>query len=250
MSRITQRGATGPISIQANGQFQSDTDTSLDTLVGSRWDLSDGREVVLVNTGALAIGAGLLVQDAAIVANHQGLVTTAFTAYSNNGNVPASVAVTLGATAVTANNYRGGFAIVASGTGAGQTLRIASHPAAAASAGLVVTLEDGPNTALDVTSVICLIPAHAADVIVNPIAATGALVGATLYPLAAATYGFVVSKGVTAVLADGAIAVGSAISPSNATAGAVEAGVIAQGFVGTASQAGVTTEYRAVNLAL
>jgi hypothetical protein len=250
MSRITQRGATGPISIQANGQFQSDTDTSLDTLVGSRWDLSDGREVILVKAGAAAIAPGVLYQDAAIVANHQGLATTAFTAYSNNGNVPPAVTVTLGATAATSNEYRGGFAIVASGTGAGQTLRIASHPAAAASASLVVTLEDGPNTALDTTSVICLIPAHGANVIINPTARTGAIAGAGLYTIAATSYGFLVSKGVTAILADGAVAVGSAVSPSNAVAGAVEAGVIAQGFVGTASQAGVDTQYRAIDLSL
>ena len=112
MSRITQRGATGPLSIVANGEFQTSTDSSLSTLVGTRWDLSDGREVTLVKNGAVALAPGKLVQDAAIVANHQNLATTAYTPYSANGNVPASVTVTLGATAATANQYAGGYVIV------------------------------------------------------------------------------------------------------------------------------------------
>ena len=35
MSNITQRGATSPFGLQANGTFQSSTDASLATLVGA-----------------------------------------------------------------------------------------------------------------------------------------------------------------------------------------------------------------------
>lgn len=257
MSRITERGATGPLAIQAGGVFPTQaqsiqvyggtaTDSSLSTLLGSRWDLSDGREVALILSGAIALAAGKLNQDAAIVPNHQNLAVTAVQAYSANGNTPATVTVTLGATAATANQYAGGFLIVNDNVGEGQTLKIASHPAAALSTSLVVTLEDGPNTALTTASEVCLILPHGANVVVFPTTATGAVAGVTLYPIPAAAYGFVVTKGIVACLADGAVTVGAAISPSNAVAGAVEDGVIAQGLVGNANQAGVDTEYRSI----
>lgn len=247
MSRITQKGATGGLSLVANGAFQTSTDTSLDTLVGTRWDLSDGREVMLVSAGGTALDAGKLMQDAAIVANHQNIAVSAYQAYSANGNVPATITVTLGATAATANQYRGGFVVVNDGTGEGQTLRIASHPAADASASLVLTLEEGATTApVAAASEVCLIPAHGADVVVNPTTVTGAQVGVTLYPIAASAYGFVVTKGVTSCLAQGAIGVGLGISPSGSVAGAVAVAAATTSRLGFASQAGVDTEYRAV----
>jgi len=253
MSRITQKGATGPLALQANGAFQSSTDSSLETLVGSRWDLSDGREVVLAKaSSATTVAAGKLYQDAAIVANHENLTVTAFQAYSNNGNVPAKVTATLGATAVTANQYRGGFVVVNDVTGEGQTLRIASHPAADGSASCVFTLEDGPNTALDTDSQISLIPAHGNDIVIFPTTATNVAAGVGLYPIAASAYGFLVSKGIVSALSDSTAPVaGTAISWSAATAGAVAdvpyaTNVLTGGVVGNAIQAGVSAEYRAV----
>lgn len=253
MSRITQRGATGPLALQANGSFQSSTDASLETLVGSRWDLADGREVILVQAGsATTIAPGKLYQDAAIVADHQNLDVTAFQAYSANGNVPAKVTATLGATGVTANQYAGGFVVVNDVTGEGQTLRIASHPAADALGSLAITLEDGPNTALDASSEICLIPQHGNGVIISPTSASNVCAGIALYPIAASAYGFLVSKGLVSALADAtAPAAGQAITPSVATAGAVgqvgyAANVITTGVIGNAVQAATSTEYRTV----
>lgn len=245
MSRITQRGATGPLALVSNGLFQVSTDASIETLVGTRWDLSDGREVVLVQAGGVAVVSGKVYADPAIVANHENIAVTAYQAYSANGNVPAKVTVTLGATAATANQYAGGFVVVNDATGEGQTLRIASHPAADASASLAITLEDGANTALTTSSEVSLIPAHGNGVIVNPTTQTNTPTGVSLYPMAASSYGFLVSKGIVSVLNDGAPASGAALSPSNAVAGALEGFVAAQGFAGNAAQTFVDTEYRA-----
>ncbi len=246
MSRISQRTAVAPLGLIANGTFQTSTDASLETLVGTRFDTSDGRELILVQAGAVAVDSGKLYQDAAVVANHVNCAVTAFTAYSNNGNVPAKVTVTLGATAVTANQYAGGLLVVNDNAGEGQTLRIASHPAADASASLVVTLEDSPITAITTASEVTLLPAHGNGVIVMPTTATGSVCGVSLYPIAAAAYGFLVTKGITACLNDGALTIGSAVSPSNAVAGAVENAVVAQGLVGNAVYTGVDTEYRPI----
>lgn len=246
MSRITQKGATGPLALVANGAFQTTTDSSLETLLGCRWDLSDGREVILVQpaTGT-TVAAGKVYADPAIISNHENLAVTAFTAYSANGNVPPKVTVTLGATAVTANQYAGGFVVVNDEVGEGQTLRIASHPAADASASLAITLEDGPITALTTASQVSLIPAHGNAVIINPTTQTNVPVGVGLYTIAAGAYGFLTSRGITSVLGDGTPAAGAALSPSNAVAGALEGFVAAQGFAGNAVQTFVDTEYRA-----
>jgi len=245
MSRITQRGATGPLSLVANGAFQTSTDSSLATLVGSRWDLSDGREVTFVKNGAVALVPGVLTQDAAIVANHQNLAVTAYQAYSANGNVPAKVTVTLGATAATANQYAGGFVVVNDNNGEGQTLRIASHPAADASASLAITLEEGATVAITTASEVCLLPAHGADIIIQPTTVTGAQVGVTMTSLAAGAYGFVVSRGITSCLAQGAIGVGLGLSVGS-VAGSVAVAAATTARLGFAAQAGVDTEYRAV----
>jgi len=258
MSLITSRGATGPLAIQAGGSFPTSTDGNLATLVGTRWDLSDGREVMLVSTGATAIStAGILLQDEPIQANHVNLAVTTVTAYSANGNIPASIAVTLGATALTANEYQGGFAVVNAGAGIGQTLRIASHKSALASAtNVTITLEDSPNTALaTATSKVSLIPAHATRVVMMPTTATNVPVGVSLYPLAAGTtavpnnsYGFVTSKGITSVLSDATVpAAGAQIIPSVTTAGAITVNSGTSGsIIGYALQAGVSAEARSV----
>jgi hypothetical protein len=250
MSRITQKGNGAGLSLVANGAFQTSTDSSLKTLVGTRWDTSDGRELMLVEAGAVNLAAGVLTQDAAIVPNHQNVAVTAYQAYSANGNVPAKVTVTLGATAATANQYAGGFVVVNDATGEGQTLRIASHPAADSAATLAITLEEGATTALTTSSEVCLIPPHGKGVIVHPTTTTGAAVGVTLYPIAASAYGFVVTNGIVSCLNDANTAAGLPIMRSSNTAGAVMTFASTGALVGNSSQAGVTTEYRAVQINL
>lgn len=256
MSRITQKGATGPLALHANGTFQTSTDSDLITLTGTRWDLNDGREVVLVSAATnTTIANGKLYQDSPLVAANQNIAVTAFTAYSNNGNVPAKVTVTLGET-VSANQYRGGYVVVNDNAGEGQTLRIASHPAAAGGAACVITLEDAPNTALTTASEVCLIPAHGANVVINPTTPTNIPVGIAFYPIAASSYGFLGTKGIFSALSDvTAPAVGVAISASTATAGAIAKvssieNALISTVIGNTVQAAVSTEYRAVSLNL
>ncbi len=236
MSRITNKGATSPL-----GLFKTETDPSFSTFAGERFDLSDGREVVLVQAAAVALASGVLVQAPAIVDNHQNLAVVANTAVG-----ATQVTVTLGATLASTNQYQGGFAVVNAGPGIGQTLKVSSNPAAALSTNVILTLEDSVAVALTTSSKISLIANPYIGAVINPTTPTNTPIGVTLYPIAASTYGYLISKGPTSALADGAVTVGSAISPSNATAGAVENGVIAQGFVGRALQAGVTTESRMV----
>jgi len=202
MSQISDY-KSAPISLfGVNGGVTTITDNSIATQVGSKFKSADGREFTLVQVGASAIASGLLVQSpASIGANHTGLAVSAAVAIGGT-----AVTVTLGGTLATANQYQGGLAVVSAGTGIGQTLRIASHPAGTSSGTVVLTLEDPLSVALDTTSKISLtLPQYGSangtdvrtsGVIVSPTTATGRTIGATLYPLVASTstvpaYGFI-----------------------------------------------------------
>ena len=261
MSFISEKGATGVLPL-----FQTSNDTSLQSLVGSRYDTSDGREVVLVQNGGTAIVPGKLYQSpVAIGANHQNLVVTAYTAPTNTSG--ASVTVTLGGTAVTANQYATGYAVVVTGTGAGQYLKIASHLAQSSTTGsVVINLEDTPVTALDTTSTISLVlnqygsPNGAAvstgGVVLASHSSLVQPVGVSFYAIAASsstvpTYGFLQTKGIAACLIHGTPAIGLDVGASASVDGAVDAYAVATGSrVGTAIITGVDTHYMPIQVEL
>lgn len=247
------------------GLFQTSTDNSAQVEVGQRFYSSDGREFVLVKNGTVALVAGNLIQHSPIVANHQNLAVTAFSAASASTGALATVTVTLGATQAAPNLYQGGLAVVNAGTGIGQTLRISSHPATAASGSMAVTLEDNPVVALDTTSKICLIAQPYSGVVINPTTATASPAGVSLYAIPASTtttqviggvtytvpstnyYGFIQTKGVVSCLSDVSVAsVGLRVSSSTTTAGAITVGAATLNSVGVAYQTGISAESRAI----
>lgn len=257
MSIFTQRGQGAPMAYASTS-----TDASLATLVGSKYETSDGRIFALIQNAGVALVSGVLVQGpVAIGANHTGLTL------STAAIGATSVTATLGATAVTANQYQGGFLVISAGTGIGQTLRIASHPAAALSATVVLTLED-PLKVATLTSDskgTLVLPqygsANGVDVrtsgcVVSPTTATGPTIGVTVSPIAASTttvpsYGFIQVQGPVACLNDATTAIGLDLMPSTNTAGAVMTYVVAtRTRVGVATVAGETTKAQLINLQL
>ena len=262
MSRLTNKGFSSPFSLFTTVSEVVTTApfTSLTTVAGERFDASDGREFVVVQNGATAIAAGKLVQSAPIEANHQNLAVTAYSPASST--VPyTTITVTLGATAVTVNQYAGGFLVVNDNNGEGQTLKIQSHPAANLSTSVVLTLEDTAVTAITTASEVCLIPNPYTGVVINPTTATNTPIGVTLYAIAASSavpavagttnvFGLIQTKGPISALADGTIGVGLGIMPSTNTAGAVLVADATGARIGRALQAGVSTEYRTVYIDL
>lgn len=244
-----------------NGGVTS-TDTSLATIVGAPFTASDGRRFTIVQNGASALVSGVLVQSpASIGANHTGL-TCATAAIG-----ATQITVTLGATVVTANQYAGGYAVVSAGTGIGQTLKIQSHPAAAGSATVVLTLEDPLSVATAVadSKVSLTLPQYGSSngtnvatsgVIISPTTATGRTIGVTITPIPASsttvpTYGFIQTAGAVAVLNDSATAIGLDVMPSSSVAGAVVTYAVAtRNRVGTSTVAGENTKAQLITLQL
>ncbi len=263
MSRLTQRGMGGFFDL-----FQTATDTSIATVVGERFDSADGREFVYVQNGATALVAGNLIQGPAKIANHQNLTITGYTAASVSNGTLAIVVATAGGTLVTKNQYQGGYLIVNAGTGIGQTMKIASNSSASSSGAITINLEDAPLVALSVSdSKVCLslnpygslngTDYRTHGVIINPhAAATGQVIGVSLYAIAASTatvptYGLIQTRGPISCLNDATTAIGLDLMPSTNTDGAVMTYAVATGTrVGVATQAGVTTESRLITIQL
>jgi len=269
MSRITQRGATGPLDL-----FQTSTDISLGTLVGSKFDLSDGRTVALVQNAGTALGSGVVVQGPAAQANSGGLspATTGTTGYSASFPIAASIGgkviqIATGATAVLVNRFQGGYLTVVEGTGLGQTLKIASNSAASTTSACVITLEDAFTVATSTDSRFTLtINPYGSrfgtdfttdGVIISPATTlTGQVLGVSLYPIAASTaavaqYGFIVTNGPTAVLGSSTVAIGLEVGVPTSTAGAVVTYAVATTtMVGTTVVATASTKYNLINVRL
>lgn len=269
MSRITQKGQGAPL-----GLFSTSTDLSLGTMVGARFDLSDGREVVLVQNAGTALGSGVGVQGPAAQTNAVGLspATTGTTSYSAAYPIAAAIGgkviqLASGATAVLANRFQGGYLNVVEGTGLGQTLKVQSNLAAATTAALVVTLEDAFTVATSTDSRFTLTinpfgshfgTDYTTDgVIISPATTlTGQIVGFSLYPIAASTatvaqFGFIQTKGPIAVLGSSTVALGLDVGLPSGTAGAILAYAVATGpRVGTTLVATASAKYNLVNLDL
>lgn len=230
---------TGTATPPGPGFAATQGDYSYDTLCGVKFSTSDGRMVTIIRNAATAITTGKLLQGPAEVTAHEKLAMTvpAATPATAGSN---QVLVTNGATVINENNFRGGYLIVASATGIGQTLQIASHPGAAASATCLITLLDPIQVTLDATSTVSLVKNPYIDVVITDHSTLGNPVGVSAYPISASTansfnatsgalttagtpvYAFVVTQGVVGVLVDSTVTnVGYPIGRSAATDGAV-----------------------------
>ena len=275
MSRLSQPSQGSPIEVYTTNSNTGGTynypDTQFVTMTGMRFLASDGREFVIVANAGTALAAGHLVASPVAIAGHGGRTVATFTAYSANGNVPASLTFTTATTAVYSNQYAGGFLITETNTGAGQTLRIASNTGVAIGGTVSVTLEnpDGQNmTALDTTTTVSLFASRygsgaqmndntgvaqslaTGGVVVNP------TVGSNLNPIGASTYaipastatfasfGLVQKGGFANLLNDLGTAAGLDIAPSTNVAGAVLTYAVLTGTrVGRAVETGTTAQY-------
>lgn len=236
-SQLSLRPAAPPFGLFSQSATQ-------DINLGSEFFDVAGNGYAFAKAGAVALVAGTLLQAPAEVTNHQNVVPAAAAIGAN------SVTVTLGATAATANQYAGGWLIITETPGEGYKYLIASHPAADSAATLTLTLEDPIQVALTTSSHCDLVSNPFNGVVINPTTATSCPVGVATDVVAIGQYGWIQTSGIAAVLADGAVTVGTALVASNGTAGAVEALTGVQAPVGIAVTGIATTEFGAVKLML
>ena len=208
---------------------------------GNKAMTGDGREFRFVLAGATALVPGKLQQSAAEdTTNWENLAVAA-------AAIGATTVVTTTTITAAANLFAGGYLQVTVTPGQGYSYRIKGNTAATTAA-CTITLEDPILVALTTASRIDIVPNTFNNVIVNPTTATGTIVGSAIFAVTAAQYGWVQTKGIANVLAQGTIVVGEQVAASSTTAGAVVAtsGVLAD--VGYAVTGVATTEYGSIFL--
>lgn len=201
-------------------------------------------------TGATLVSGNVL-QGPAQIANHLALVPLAATAVGDT-----TITLTLGATAAYANQYAGGYMIVSTTPGNGYAYLIKSHPAAASSATVLLTLSDAIKVATTTSSRMDLQQNQYSGVIQAPVTtATGAAVGVALQPIAANTdgtlnFGWIQTYGPSATLITGTPAVGQMVTSVGAAAGAAAIFSGTLPAIGYTMSTGVTGKNNAVFLTI
>lgn len=210
----------------------------------------DGEDVYrYAKVGASTITKGKLQTAPAPKTTHHNLAVVSAQAIGDK-----TVTVTLGATLAAADEYAEGHLVFNDVLTGGYQMKIKTHPAAALSTNLVVTLYEPLPTALTTSSKANLV--H--NTYNNVIEGTSQTVRAAGVAMVTATTGLFLwlkTRGVASLLADQTIALGSWIVPSTSVSGSVIAisGTYATALItnriGQADiMAGVDTEKRPVRL--
>lgn len=160
-----------------------------------------GDEVVFrfCKAGAVNIAANKYVCEANPVANHSDIAAVVTAAGTK------LISVTNGGTALTANQYANGTLAVIDGPGEGEEYTINSHPAADASAVVVITVKESLRTALTTSSKINLKLHPCDDVVISPTDAKDVTLGATVVAVTASYYFWALKKGRAMVTANGTV---------------------------------------------
>lgn len=221
-----------------------DSSTTQAHPLGTKAVSKDGRVFRYAKAGGSALVAGNVIQGAAQVTTHQSLTPSAAAAGA------FEVSVTLGATnAATANQYAEGYLIIDTTPGNGYAYQIASHPAAAASAAMVVTLNEPLKVALTSSSRCSLQYNPYSAVIQSPVTTlTGPVVGVAVHPAAANEFCWLQTYGIAPVLVAGTPGVGLAVVVPATAAGAVviDGAAAATKVIGTMCVTGVDGKNNAV----
>ncbi len=224
--------------------------------VGEAVRLADGRIFRYVLAGSSALVGGTINTPQAEKANHYEVNPSAAISSFVTAN---QVTVTLGATAATAQEYVHGFATFSSGANDGISYEVSYHPAANASATLQLTLFGYLQNAVATTDTVDLSHSQWYNVSESSGSTDQTTRAAGVCQVAVgANYGaWVVTHGLVGCIADGTVAVGTALVLSNSTAGAVTGlsttwtTAVAQVKVGVASlQSAVATNSKPVFLTI
>lgn len=209
------------------------------TPLGTIAETPDGRVFQFALAGATTLAAGKLTTTPATTANH---VTQTGTA---NAVSTTSVTYTIGATAATADFYKGGYFAV--NVGPGQNLyNIAGNTASAGAAPITVRLNDGGLTVATTTSSkFSLYPNPFSLTVITTAAATQPCTGAPNVAVTNGYYYWSQVGGYCSVLSDGVIGKNSdaIVSASVNGAAVVEGTSTVTQRIGYAPEATVDTTY-------
>lgn len=229
-------GISAPTVLAARDLYSSSAERQ--QTLGQRGEDKLGRKFRYVRAGAVDLVAGNVLQSPARDVQFTGLAVASAAAIG-----ATTLSLTNGTTTTTADQFKGGLAVVSESTGIGQVFVIAGNTVATSGAALTVTLEDSVRVALTISSKVTLYMNQYNGVIVSPTTRTGKTVGGAIFPIVATQYGWIQTGGPGAALSDATVAaVGEALSPSTTTAGCVTKQVTLLESIGTAPILGVSAK--------
>ncbi len=219
--------------------------------VGTRASLQDGRVFYYAKSSGAAIIAGNLLSAELQTAEFADLAVG--TLVIGGGTITP----TLGSTAVTLNEYAGGYCCVTDSLGEGITYEIVRHPLAAGSGTPQLTLEDPINVSFDGDTTVQMVKNLWCDVIIAPTAAAHIPVGVSNTAVIAGTsnpqYFWCQTWGICSVLQDEGPSIGQGVGSGPDVAGSVgvwNAPVTPEPMVGISVWTGVQPEFSPVMLML
>lgn len=217
--------------------------------LGQQMVFPDGRAFRYSKAGAVAVVVGKLYQSAIPVTNHV-LQTAAAAAVGAR-----TVALTLGATAATEDQYRDGYLVIdlATNTGFGYIYQIGAHPAVASSGVFNVPLRSPVQVAIATTAnSVSLVPnAHAGVILAIATTPTATLAGVSVKPIPIGQFGWIQTRGNVTCLGEGTLVIGTTVMVGTVT-GAVKAQATAVSLtvphVGLVTRVATDTNYSTIFL--
>ena len=218
--------------------------------LGSLGLMNDGRSYRYAQAAtAAALAPGMICIAPAITTNHEDLAVNTFAVGDR------SITVTVGGTAIAAEEYQEGFVNVTDETGQGIMYKIKNIPTSAGSEDVTVDLEEPIRVAAHADATVTLYRNKYRDIVVSASSKAAVPVGVPNVTIAADYYGWVQVGGPCSVLNDETT---TAVAGTPVTIGAVTVGAVeplaaaTEPYVGNvpAGAIGDTEEYIVIELTL
>jgi len=208
-----------------------DSHSTARSAIGTRLVRQDGNEYVYGHFG-VTVNRGVLVSTdvsaASLVETANAVIAPASAQTVTDGTI-GSKFLEVTVAAISENQFAGGYLAISSGTGLGYTYRIKGNTATGspAAGNIRIELNDKLQVALDATSDISIQGSLYSDLTTAASATDNSVAGVTVSSVIGGRYGWLLTKGVSAIFTAGTVATGDVVTLSAATAGAVEAYVSA-----------------------
>lgn len=227
-------------------QFAVDTEEAGGRIVGQKMFFDDGREFRYSQAGAVAVVPGKLYQAPIPVANHVLQTPSAAVVGAR------TVTLALGAAAVTADQYKGGFLAIdlATNTGFGHIYGIDTHPAVASSGSFAIPLTSSVQVAISTqANSVSLVPnTYRGVILAIATTPTAKHAGFSVKAIPISNFGWLCTKGPVMCLTTGTIVIGQKVIPSTTTGAVIVEGAFSvYPTVGEVVRVAVTTAYSTIN---
>lgn len=215
--------------------------------LGNTMVLPDGRRFSYGRAGAVTLVAGNLCQQTLNDANFDELVVPTARAIGDK-----TVTVTTGATAVTLDQLKDGYAHVEDAAGEGFAYSIKSNEVAATTSTLTMVLHSGLVLAWTTVTTVGIFANPYSVIIRHPAPATAWLCGVAAAPIPITNFGWLQTNGPCSVLTEGTVIINEKVIDSATADGAcaptASTAAGEENYVGVVMEAAITTEHSLINL--